>query len=242
MFLFLLLSFSVDLESTGDLFYGYWTTGDTLLNSDVSFWTSIDLFEINESTDLFVRYSTYLEMATQKGKVVLDPLYSSYSLRFGLKYYNKLYFSFFIDHYCRHIIDRELQEGKVVFNAEHFVLSSAEKNIYRFREDLYYNFSYIFYPQGIIVDWLNSKPYYRHRFLFTIQKNIFPHLDVSLEGEYTLSNDVPRKVYHKIKPGIYSYLEKNNSVIYTFIHYYLSADDPLRPVDNVVFLGAGFSF
>ncbi len=242
MILTLFSFFSLSLESSGNLYYGFYPTDDTLYNSDVSIWTRVTPIKIKEKTNFFIQYTTYLEMAEQKGKVILDPAYADYSLIFGFQYSGRFYLSFYINHYCRHPIDREEKNGRVVFNAENFIISNAKNSAYRFQKTVYFRGSYIFYPQGIIVDWLNSKPYYRHRFTMEFGKNINSFSQFALGSEYTLSNDNPRKIYYKIQPGIYIFKRKENQTLYTFIQYYIAAKGPFRSPSNLFFIGIGYSF
>ncbi|MCK4422088.1 hypothetical protein KAW18_08920 [candidate division WOR-3 bacterium] len=241
--LIILISFiSPSLNNSGDIFYGFYPWSDSSYNSDVSLWVRINLLEINAKTHFFLQYSTYLEMAEQKGKVVLDPAYAIYSIIGGFQYSTSLYFSSYIDHYCRHIIDRDLEDGKAVFNALNFVLSNVSNPAHRFNKDIYLRLAYLFYPQGIIVDWLNSKPYYRHRLFLDIGKKITPSIQLTLKTEYTLSNDEPRRKYHQIRPGVYLFHQKENQTIYIFFHYYLTAKDPLHSPNHLLLIGTGFSF
>jgi hypothetical protein len=180
-------------------------------------------------------------MAEQKGKVVLDPFFTYYSLILGFQYSSAFFFSFYLDHSCRHLIDRELEEGKVVFNALNFVFSNVKDPAYRFSEDLYWRSDYIFYPQGIVVDWLNSKPYYRHRFIIDVGKKLSTFSRISLGLEYTLSNDDPRKIYYLVCPEINFFKQKRSGTFCTFIKYYLKARGPLRSPEKLFFFGVGYS-
>lgn len=241
--IFILFSFfSVPLESSGDLFVGHYPTQDTLYNVDVSMWTRAYLIRIKEDFDFFIQYSSYLEMAEQKGKVVFDPAFTCHSIILGLQYTRKLFFSFYIDHWCRHLIDKELEEGKVVFNALNFELSNIRDDSRRFSKDYFFRAGYIFYPQGIVVDWLNSKPYYRHRFILSAGKKLNSFSQASLELEYTLSNDEPREVYYLICPEIDFFKTSKNNTLYAFFKYYLKAKGPLRSPEQKLFFGIGYSF
>lgn len=240
--IFILLSFfSVPLEGSGDVSLGYYPTRDTLYNVDVSMWVRAYLFRIKEDFDFFAQYSSYLEMAEQEGKVIFDPSFTVHSIILGFQYHKNMYFSFYLDHWCRHLVDRELEEGKVVFNALNFVFSNIKDPTQRFSEDFYFSTDYIFYPQGIFVDWLNSKPYYRHRFLLEAGKKLNSFSQVSIELEYTLSNDNPRQTYYLICPGIDFFKQKNNRIFYAFLKYYFKAKGPLRSPDQKLFFGIGFS-
>jgi hypothetical protein len=241
--IFILLSFlSVPLEGSGEAFIGYYPTPDTMYNTDVSLWMRASLVRIKEKTDFFAQYSSYLEMAAQEGKVIFDPAFSSYSFVFGFQYTGTYFFSLYVDHSCRHLIDRDLEEGKVVFNALNFVFSNIKDPTYRFSQDLYYSGSYIFYPQGIFVDWLNSKPYYRYRFIIEGGKKIWSFSQLSLGLEYTVSNDVPHKVYYQVYPEIEFFKRNKSGTFYAFIKYYLKAKGPLRSPEKLLFLGTGYSF
>lgn len=241
--IFILLSFfAAPLEGSGEAFIGYYPTPDTLYNTDVSIWMRAYLVRIKEKTDFFAQYYSYLEMAAQEGKVVFAPSFASYSFIFGFQYTSTFFFSFYMDHSCRHLIDRELEEGKVVFNALNFVFSNIKDPTYRFSQDLYFSGSYIFYPQGIFVDWLNSKPYYRYRFIIEAGKKIRSFSQISLGLEYTVSNDDPKKVYYQVCPEINFFKQKKNGTFYAFTKYYIKAKGPLRSPEQLLFLGAGYSF
>ncbi len=241
--IFIIFSFfSAPLEGSGDVFLGYYPTQDTLYNVDVSMWIRAYLVRIKEDFDFFAQYSAYLEMAEQEGKVVFDPAFTVHSIIIGFQYNRNFYFSFYLDHWCRHLIDRELEEGKVVFNALNFEFSNIKDPAHRFTEDFYFSADYIFYPQGIFVDWLNSRPYYRHRFIINAGKKISSFSQAFIELEYTVSNDNPRKVYYLICPEICFFKNKNNRVFYSFFKYYLKAKGPLRCPENKLFFGIGYSF
>jgi len=239
----LMLSFiSLSLENSGDLFIGFYSGSDSLFNSDVSMWVRVNVLRIRNSTRFFIQYSTYLEMAEQKGKVTFDPAFANYSIIFGFQYYRGLYFSLYIDHYCRHQIDRELEEGKAVFNAGNFVLSNVSDPAHRFNKKNYFRGAYLFYPQGIFVDYLNSKHYYRHRFILDFGRNINSFTQLTIKTEYTLSNHTSRRKYYQIRPGIFLFKQVDNRTLYGFLHYYLTAKVPLRSPNRLLFLGFGFSF
>ncbi len=241
--IFVLLSFfSAPLEGSGDLFVGYYPTRDTLYNVDVSIWVRVYLIRIKEDVDFFVQYSSYLEMAEQEEKVVFDPAFATYSIVLGFQYTGNFYYSFYLDHWCRHLIDRDLEEGKVVFNALNFVFSTMKDPTRRFSEDFYFRGNYIFYPQGIFVDWLNSKPYYRNRFIIETGKRINSFCQLSLNLEYTLSNDNPRKIYYLVCPEVNFFREEKNRTLYAFIKCYLKAKGPLRSPEQKLFFGIGYSF
>ena len=242
MILVLLSFFSFPFEGSGDVFLGYYPTHDTLYNIDVSMCMRAYLIRINNTIDFFAQYSSYLEMAEQKGKVVFDPAFTVHSLILGFQYNKKFYFSFYLDHWCRHIIDRELEEGKVVFNALYFEFSNIKDHSYRFSEDYCFRADYIFYPQGIIVDWLNSRPYYRHRFMLYTGKKLNSFTLASLELEYTVSNDDPRQIYYLVCPEINFFKRKENGTFYSFLKYYMKAKGPLRSPENKIFFGIGYCF
>ena len=241
--IFVLLSFlSAPLEGSGDLFVGYYPTRDTLYNVDVSIWARVNLIRIKEDVDFFVQYSSYLEMAEQEAKVIFDPAFATYSIVLGFQYARDFYFTFYLDHWCRHLIDRELDEGKVVFNALNFVFSNVKDPTQRFSEDFYFRGNYIFYPQGIFVDWLNSKPYYRNRFIIETGKKISSFSQLSLNLEYTLSNDSPREIYYLVCPEVAFFKEESSGTLYSFIKYYLKAKGPLRSPEKKLFFGIGYCF
>jgi len=242
MILVLISFFSVPLEGSGDVFLGYYPTHDTLYNSDVSIWIRAYLIRMNETVDFFAQYSSYLEMAERKGKVIFDPAFSTYSLVIGFQYTRKFYFSFYLDHWCRHIIDRELEEGKAVFNALYFEFSNIKDLSYRFSKDCYFKADYVFYPQGIFVDWLNSKPYYRHRIMLSAGKKLNSFSLASVELEYTVSNDDPRQIYHLVCPEINFFSQKKNGTFYSFFKYYMKAKGPLRSPESKIFFGIGYYF
>ena len=241
--IFILLSFfSAPLEGTADLFLGYYPTRDTLFNVDVSIKARSYLIRIKEDIDFFAQYSSYLEMAEQKGKVVFDPSFTTHSIILGFQYMKTFYYSFFLDHWCRHLIDRELEEGKVVFNALNFEFSNVKDPTRNFSEDYYFSGCYLFYPQGIIVDWLNSKPYYRHRFMLSAGKKINSVSRAGIELEYTLSNDVPKQTYYTICPGIDFFKQNESGTLYSFFKYYLKAKGSLRSAEQKLFFGIGYTF
>lgn len=241
--IFVLLSFfSVPLEGSGDVFLGYYPTRDTLYNVDVSIWVRAYLIRIKGDFDFFAQYSSYLEMAEQEGSVVFDPAFTVHSIILGFQFNRNFYLSFYLDHWCRHLVDRELEEGKVVFNALNFEFSNIKDPTQRFSEDFYFITDYIFYPQGIFVDWLNSKPYYRHRFMLDAGKKLNSFSQVSIELEYTVSNDNPRQTYYLICPGINFFEQRKNRTFYSFFKYYLKAKGPLRSPEQKLFFGIGFSF
>lgn len=241
--IFIIFSFlSTPLKASGETFLGYYPTIDTLYNVDASIWMRSYLLKLKERGVFFLQYSSYLEMGEQRGEVVLDPAFSSYSLVFGLQYTSTFFFSLYLDHYCRHLIDRELEEGKAVFNALNFVFSNIKDISHRFSKDLYFRSDYMFYPQGILVDYLNSKPYYRHRFILEVGKKMNTFSQLSLELEYTLSNDNPREIYYLMAPEICFFKNKGNRTLYAFIKYYLKAKGPLRAPEQLFFFGLGYSF
>jgi len=85
--IFIILSFfSAPLLGSGDAFLGYYPTQDTLYNVDVSVWIRSYLIRMNDNIDFFAQYSSYLEMAEQKGKVVFDPAFSTHSIIIGFQY------------------------------------------------------------------------------------------------------------------------------------------------------------
>ncbi len=241
--IFILLSFfSAPLKGSGETFVGYYPTSDTIYNTDVSIGMRTYLIRIKGETDFFAQYSSYLEMAQQEGKVIFDPAFSSYSIILGFQYSKTFYFSFYLDHWCRHLIDRELEGGKVVFNALNFVFSNIKDPAYRFSEDFYFSGNYIFYPQGIFVDWLNSRPYYRHQLIIEAGKKFNSFSQGSIKLEYTLSNDNPRQVYYLICPEINFFKKGKNRTFYSFFKYYLKAKGPLRSPEQKLFFGIGYSF
>jgi hypothetical protein len=241
--IFIILSFfSAPLEGSGDAFLGYYPTQDTLYNSDVSIWVRAYLIRMNETVDFFAQYYSYLEMAEQEGKVVFDPAFSVHSIILGFQCEKKFYYSFYLDHWCRHIIDKQLEEGKVVFNALYFEFSNIKDHSYRFSENSYFIADYVFYPQGIVVDWLNSKPYYRHRFILKAGKKLNSFSQVSIELEYTLSNDSPRETYYLLCPEINFFKKKETGDFYSFFKYYLKAKGPLRSPEEKLFFGIGYFF
>jgi hypothetical protein len=242
MILVLLSFFSVPLEGSGDAFIGYYPTHDTLYNIDVSMWIRSYLIRINGRIDFFAQYSSYLEMAEQEGKVIFDPAFSTYSIIMGFQYKHAVYFSFYLDHWCRHLIDRELEEGKAVFNAVNFEVSNIKDLSYRFSENYYFRADYIFYPQGIFVDWLNSKPYYRHRFMLSAGRKLNSFFLASVELEYTVSNDDPREIYYLVCPEIRFFKGKENGTFYSYLKYYMKAKGPLRSPENKIFFGIGYYF
>ncbi|MEO0294054.1 MAG: hypothetical protein ABIN61_07550 [candidate division WOR-3 bacterium] len=242
MILFLISFLSVPLEGNGEAFIGYYPSKDTLYNTDVSITICSYLLRFEDRLDFFGRYSSYLEMAEQEGKVVLDPYFASYSLVCGFVFKGSLFLSIYCDHSCRHIIDRKLEEGKVVFNSLNLGFSTIKDHSYRFGENHYLISNYIFYPQGIFVDWLNSRPFYRHRFLIEGGKKINSFTEISLFGEYTLSNDKPRKVYYMLAPEIEFFSFKGDRAFYAFIKYYLKAKGPLRSPETLFFFGIGYTF
>ena len=242
MIVIILSFFAAPLEGSGDAFLGYYPTQDTLYNVDVSVWIRSYLIRMNETVDFFAQYSSYLEMAEQQGKVIFDPAFSVHSIILGFQYTRKFYFSFYLDHWCRHVIDRELEEGKVVFNALYFEFANIKDISYRFRKDYYIKADYVFYPQGVFVDWLNSRPYYRHRLMLSAGKQINSFSMASIELEYTLSNDNPRQKYYIICPGIDLFKRKETGTFYSFFKYYLKARGPLRSPESKFFLGIGYSF
>jgi hypothetical protein len=242
MIIILLSFFSTPLEGSGDASLGYYPTQDTLYNSDVSIWVRSYLIRMNGTIDFFAQYSSSLEMAEQKGKVVFDPAFAVYSIIIGCQYTRKFYFSFYLDHWCRHIIDRELEEGKAVFNALYFEFSNIKDLSYRLSKNYYFRADYIFYPQGIFVDWLNSKPYYRHRFMLSAGRKLSSFSQASVELEYTLSNDNPRQTYYLVCPEINFFREKNPGTFYLFFKYYLKAKGPMRSPEGKLFLGIGYYF
>ena len=242
MILIILSFFSIPLEGSGDAYLGYYPTQDTLYNVDVSIGIRSYLIRINDNIDLFAQYSSYLEMAEQEGNVVFDPAFSTHSIIIGFQYTKRYYFSFYLDHWCRHIIDRELEEGKVVFNALYFEFANIKDHSYRFRENHYFKAAYVFYPQGIFIDWLNSRPYYRHRMIFSGGKKFNSFSLASIELEYTLSNDNPRQTYYLICPGITLFKHKGTGTFYSFFKYYLKAKGPLRSPESKLFFGIGYSF
>jgi hypothetical protein len=242
MILILLSFFSAPLEGSGDAYLGYYPTRDTLYNIDVSMWVRSYIVRMNSRVDFFAQYSSYLEMAEQQGKVVFDPAFSTYSIIVGFQYSNKFYFSFYLDHWCRHLIDRELEEGKAVFNALNFEFSNIKDLSYRFLEDYYFRADYVFYPQGIFVDWLNSKSYYRHRIMLSAGKKLNSFCMASFELEYTVSNDNPRQTYYLVCPEISIFKGKKNGTFYSFLKYNIKAKGPLRSPENKIFFGIGYYF
>ena len=241
--IFIILSFfSAPFEGSTDAFLGYYPTQDTLYNVDVSVWIRSYLIRMNDNIDFFAQYSSYLEMAEQQGKVVFDPAFSVHSIILGFQYTRKFYFSFYLDHWCRHIIDKQLEEGKVVFNALYFEFSNIKDASYRLSEDYYYKADYIFYPQGIVVDWLNSKPYYRHRLILSAGKKFNSFSQASIELEFTVSNDNPRETYYLICPEINFFKREKTGTFYSFFKYYLKAKGPLRSPEGKLFFGIGYSF
>ncbi|MCD6399474.1 hypothetical protein J7L85_01650 [candidate division WOR-3 bacterium] len=223
----------------GGIFYGMYSGRDTLFNSDASIFIDVNLLQWRDYK-FFIKYSSYLEMAEQKGKVILDPKYATYSIIGGIRYFNKLYWAYYFDHYCRHLIDIDLQRGKVVFNAEIFEVSNLER--LSFNRDYYFSFRYMFYPQAIIVDWLNSRPYYRHRFIFDCKKNIYKGFFGGLNLEYTRSNDNPPITYYGIEPEIFYAVSRKSGELYLFMKYFYKIKDPLRSPEDLVFFGMGMIF
>jgi hypothetical protein len=241
--IFILLSFfSAPIEGSGEAFGGYYPTQDTLYNVDVSMWIRAYLIRINNNIDFFAQCSSYLEMAEQEGKVIFDPAFTIHSLILGFQYTKNFYFSFYLDHWCRHLIDRDLEEGKVVFNALNFVFSNTKDVSFRFSEDFYFRGNYVFYPQGIVVDWLNSRPYYRHQFIIEAGKKFNSFTLGSIKLEYTLSNDNPREVYYLICPEIDFFKKDKNRTFCSFFKYYLKAKGPLRSPEQKLFFGISYSF
>jgi hypothetical protein len=242
--IFILLSFfSVPLEGSADLFLGYYLPGDTIFNVDVSIRARVNLIRIKNEFDFFTQYSSYLEMIKlDEAKVIFHPSFTTHSIILGLQYTKTFCFSFFLDHWCRHLIDKEFVGRRIVFNALNFEFSNKKDPAYRFSEDYYFSGNYIFYPQGIVVDWLNSKPYYRHRFIFFAGKRINSLTRVAIELEYTLSNDNPKQTYYIICPEIDFFKQKESGTFYSFFKYYLKAKSPLRSPEQKLLFGLGYSF
>jgi hypothetical protein len=242
MILILLSFFSFPLEGSVDMFLGYYPTMDTSLNVDASMWGRAYLIRIKGDLDFFAQYSSYLEMAEQQENVVFDPAFAIYSIKLGFQYTKNFYFSLYLDHWCRHFIDRDLEEGKATFNSLNFNFSNIREPTRRFSEDFYFSTYYIFYPQEIFVDWFNSKPYYRHRVILDAGKRINSYSQVSIGLEYTVSNDNPRRTYYFLCPGIDFFKQKSNRTFYAFIKFYLKAKGPFRSPEQKLFFGIGYSF
>jgi len=241
--IFILFSFfSAPLEGTADLFLGYYPPGDTVFNVDVSIKARVYLIRLKEKFDLFTQYSSYLEMSEQVGNIIFNPSFTTHSIILGFQYTKTFCFSFFWDHWCRHLIDRELRGKKVVFNSLNFEFSNIKDPVRRFSKKDYFDFNYIFYPQTTIIDYLNSKPYYRHRLILSAGKRINYFARLAIELEYTLSNDDPHRTYYTVCPEIDFFKQKESGTFYSFFKYYLKARGPLRSPEQKLFFGIGYSF
>ena len=237
--MFIIIAFTFPLYAEGEIYYGLFSGGDTLYNSDAFLSTSVVLLE--RGAEFYVKYSTLLEMAEQQGKVILDPMYATYSIVFGIRFFWHQYFNVYIDHYCRHLIDRDLNEGKVVFNGEFYQVSNVKTLYHEFLKP-FYRFTYGFYPQGIFVDWLNSRPFYRHRFNLVTGIPFKKHFNAGFDFEFTISNDKPPITYMKVIPWMRVFASRKNRVIYAFVKYNLVNTGPIRSPEGLFFFGTGFRF
>lgn len=240
--MFLILSFFYN--PSGEIYYGFFTGRDTLYNSDAYLSLLID-FYFKDNLSFYVKYSSLLEMAEQIGRVFLDPMFATYSLIFGVKYKKYIWFDFYIDHYCRHYIDRDLEEGKVVFNAGFYSVRNYKNKVDKFKNNYAFNFTYAFYPDAIIVDWLNSRPFYRHRFLLNGFYKFYKFVYLENTIEYIISREednYPKRKFFKIVPQIGVFYSNEKGVFNLFIDYYFKIKDPLRSPEDLLFIGISFTF
>ncbi len=236
--------FSFFYSPSGEIYYGFFSGKDTLYNSDAYISLTVD-FNFKENLSFYVKYSSLLEMAEQMGRVFLDPMFATYSIVFGIKYKKYLWFDFYLDHYCRHYIDKELEEGKVVFNGEFYSIRNYKNRFNRFDNNFSFNFTYAFYPDAIIVDWLNSRPYYRRRFIMNGSYKFYRFFYFENTVEYTISREedyYPKKTFYKIVPQLGIFYKNQRGIFSIFIDYYFKIKDPLRNPEDLVFFGISFTF
>lgn len=234
---------SLFYNPSGEIYYGFFSGRDTLYNSDAFLSLQVD-FYFRKNLSLYIKYSSLLEMAEQMGRVFLDPMFATYSIVFGMKYKKYLWFDFYINHYCRHYIDKALEEGKVVFNGEFYSIRNYENKFEKFSKNYAFNFTYAFYPDAIIVDWLNSRPFYRHRFILNVFY-IYKFFYFENTFEYTISREedyYTKKKFYKIVPQFGIFYKNNKGVFNTYIDYYLMIKDPLRNPKDLLFFCISFHF
>uniref|UniRef100_A0A7C4Y455 DUF2490 domain-containing protein n=1 Tax=candidate division WOR-3 bacterium TaxID=2052148 RepID=A0A7C4Y455_UNCW3 len=239
--LFLIIEF---YNHSGEIYYGFFTGKDTLYNSDAYISLIID-FRIKREIYFYLKYSSLLEMAEQQGRVFLDPMFATYSIVFGIKFKKYLWFDFFMDHYCRHYIDKELEEGKVVFNGEFYSIRNYFRKYDRYDKRYTFNFTYAFYPHAIIVDWLNSRPFYRHRFILDTYYKAHKFVLFGNKMEYAISRadeNYPKRGFYRIVPEISLFYRNERGVFNLFIDYYFKIKDPFRSPEDLLFIGISYNF
>jgi len=162
----------------------------------------------------------------------------------------------YLVHDCKHIIDFPTDSNKVVFNRLKF---SCSKNLIdvqdRFqvnkskntrKRKLRWQFIYGFYPQSKIIDYLNSKPYYRHDFegklefpiLFLPKGEIFS----GLRGRYVISANHPARYYRELSFLLEAVWFNENAALSFYIENIPLNNDPLKSPEGLSIIGMRYYF
>jgi len=246
----------LSLKSSG-LFYGGKYTGySERYNIDAGIDLTTYLLSW-EKTDLYIEYISNLEMAKQVGNVTMDPRYAHYFIIGGLRTKLKGYIlRSYIVHDCKHIIDFPPDSNKVVFNRLKFAVSRNLRNLKsRFQVNTRKNKRarrvsweaiYGFYPQSKIIDYLNSRPYYKHDFEITFNYPLafFNKGEIStvVRGRYTISANTPPRYYRELSFAIEGCIFNKYGALCLFIKNMPLSNDPLKSPEGLSILGLRYLF
>jgi hypothetical protein len=246
----------VSLEPSGRGFFGKYTGNNDRYNLDGGVDISFALLRW-DYIDFYIQYISNLEMAKQVGNITLDPRYIHYFIIYGLKVrkYGFLFKPYYA-HDCKHIIDMDPDSNKVVFNRFKFSLS---QNFDGFKErfqtetsqemrtrKVRWNFTYGFYPQTEIIDYLNSRPYYHHDFELILEYPLFffpqGELFSGLRGRYVISaHDSPR-YYRELSFFLEVNLFNSYGCLGVYVENFGVAQDPLKAPDGLSIIGLKYRF
>jgi len=208
-------------------------------------------------TDFFVEYISNLEMAKQAGNITFDPRYGQYFINGGFKAEKMGYvLKSYLVHDCKHIIDFPTDSNKVVFNRLKF---SVSKDLYKFsdkfqiqqvqksrKRKLRWRFIYGFYPQSKVIDYLNSRPYYRHDFEVIMEYPLFffPEEEIfsGIRGRYVISANNPAKYYRELSFLLEMSIFKKVGALSIFAESFAVSEDPLKSPEGLSIIGMRYYF
>jgi len=246
----------VSLKPSGSIYFGKYTGNSERYNLDAGVDVSVSLLSW-ERTDFFVEYISNLEMAKQVGNVTFDPRYAHYFINGGFKVEKCGYvFKSYLVHDCKHIIDFPPDSNKVVFNRLKF---SVSRNLNGFVDRFQirqvqksrkrrprWQFIYGFYPQSKVIDYLNSKSYYRHDFEGKLE---FPILFLSkaelfsgLRGRYVVSANHPARYYRELSFLLEAVWFNENGALSFYIENIPLDNDPLKSPEGLSIIGMHYYF
>ena len=246
----------VSLDPCGSVYFGKYTGNNERYNLDAGVDVSVSLLNWGK-TDFFVEYISNLEMGKQVGNVTFDPRYAHYFINGGFKVEKCGYvFKSYLVHDCKHIIDFPPDSNKVVFNRLKF---SVSRNLNGFVDRFQirqvqksrkrrprWEFIYGFYPQSKVIDYLNSKSYYRHDFELRMEYPLFlfreEEIFSGIRGRYVISANDPAKYFRELSFLLEAVLFKENGTLSLYIENIPLDNDPLKSPKGLSIIGMHYNF